>query len=144
SGGPTYGYVNFNGATLRAQSNNTAFISGLTQASVYSGGLTLDDNGFPLTISQNLVAPAGNGVASIGVSGATGYTGAPYVKITGGGATTPATAVALLDGSGSVTGIVVTAPGTGFTSTPTATLVGGGGTAGTLTPTLGANTSGGL
>ncbi len=138
------GYLNFHGGTLKANANNASFITGLTQATIYSGGATIDDNGFSVTVPQPLVAPSGNGVLSISVSGATGYTGAPYVQISGGGATTPATALALLDSSGAVTGIVVTSPGTGYTSTPTVTLVGGGGTQGTLTPTLGANTSGGL
>ncbi len=138
------GYLNFHGGTLKAQADNPAFITGLTQATIYSGGAKIDDNGFAVTIPQPLTAPAGSGVVSIAVSGASGYTGAPYVQLTGGGATTPATAVALLNSSGSVTGVVVTAPGTGYTGAPTVTLVGGGGTYTSATATIGANTSGGL
>ncbi len=138
------GYLNFNGGTLKANANNPAFLQGLTQATIYGGGATIDDNGFAITVGQALLAPTGSGVVSIAVSGASGYKGAPYVQITGGGATTPATAIALLDGAGNVTNIVITSPGTGYTSAPTVTLIGGGGSAGTVTPTLGANTSGGL
>jgi autotransporter-associated beta strand protein len=139
------GYLNFNGGTLKAQTtNNAGFVAGLTKATVYSGGLTIDDNSTAIGIGQALLAPTGNGVTNITVSGASGYAGAPFVNITGGSPTTPATAVALLDGSGNVTNIVVTSPGTGYTSTPTVTLIGPPGTAGTLTPTLGPSGSGGL
>ncbi|MGD0651249.1 MAG: autotransporter-associated beta strand repeat-containing protein [Verrucomicrobiia bacterium] len=138
------GYLNFNGGTLKAQTNNASFLAGLTQATVYSGGLTIDDNGAAITIGQALLAPTGSGVVSIAVSGATGYTGAPYVQIAGGNPTTPATAVANWDGSGTISTITITDPGSGYTSVPTVTLVGGGGTAGTLTPTLGTSGSGGL
>jgi autotransporter-associated beta strand protein len=138
------GYLNFNGGTLMAQTNNASFLAGLTKATMYNGGLTVNDNGAAITIGQALLAPTGNGVASIAVSGASGYVGAPYVSISGGNPTTPATAVALLAGSGNVTNIVITSPGTGYTSAPTVTLLDGGGTPGTLTPTLGASGSGGL
>ena len=138
------GYINFNGGTLMASNSQASFLTGLNQATMYSGGLTLNDNGAAITIGQALLAPTGNGVVSIAVSGASGYVGAPYVGISGGNPTTPATAVALLDGSGNVTNIVITSPGTGYTSTPTVTLLDGGGTPGTLTPTLGASGSGGL
>ena len=113
---------------------------------MHSGGGTIDNNGIAITIGQPLVAPVGDGVTNIAVTGATGYRGAPYVQIAGGGSpTTPATAVANLDPTtGEVTSVTVTNPGTGYTSAPTMTLVGGGGAAGTLTPSVGAITGGGL
>ncbi len=138
------GYVNFSGGTLKAQGGTTTYMAGLTRATVYSGGLTFDDNGQAVTIGQSLMAPEGTGIVSIAVSGATGYIGAPYVRISGGGATVPATAVALIDDAGNVTNIVVTSPGEGYTSTPTITLVAPFGTPGTVTPTMGALGSGGL
>ncbi|HXI85441.1 MAG TPA: autotransporter-associated beta strand repeat-containing protein [Verrucomicrobiae bacterium] len=135
------GYLNFNGGTLKALVNNANFLAGLTRATMYSGGLTLDDNGTAVTIGQSLLAPTGTGVVSIAVSGATGYIGAPLVQISGGNPTVPATAVANWDGSGTISTITITDPGDGFTSTPTITLLGGGSTNGTLTATLGAGTS---
>ena len=138
------GYLGFNGGMLKARTATNNFLSGLTRATIYSGNGTVDNNGVAITIGQALLAPAGQGLASVGVSGATGYTGTPYVQISGGTPTTPATAVANIDGSGTVTSITITSPGNGYASTPTVTLVGGGGLAGTLTPALATLTSGGL
>jgi fibronectin-binding autotransporter adhesin len=138
------GYLNFNGGRLMAQTNNANFLNGLNQATVYGGGLTIDDNGAAITIGQALLAPTGSGVVSIAVSGATGYTGAPYVEIAGGNPTTPATAVADWNGSGTISHITITDPGTGYTGVPVVRLVGGGGTPGALTATLGTSGSGGL
>lgn len=70
-----------------------------------------------------------NGVLTIAVQGGgSGYTSAPEVQITGGGANANgAKATATISG-GAVTAITVTQPGTGYTEDPTVTLVGGGGT----------------
>jgi autotransporter-associated beta strand protein len=144
AGAAPVGYLNFNGGTLKARTTNANFINGITQATISAGGGTIDNNGVAITIPQALSDPTGNGVMSIAVSGASGYKGAPYVQITGGGATVPATAVANVDASGNVTGITITNPGSGYTSDPTIALIGGGGTAGTLTPTTGAATPGAL
>src|SRR5207302_503954 len=135
------GYLNLNGGTLKAQANAASYLAGLTRATVYSGGLTLDDNGASITVGQALLAPTGTGVVSIVVSGATNYVGAPYVNISGGNPTIPATAVANWDGSGTISTITMTSFGDGYTSAPTVTLLDGGGTAGTLTATLGTGTS---
>jgi autotransporter-associated beta strand protein len=137
--------LNFNGGTLQAAENNAAFITGLTAATIYSGGAIIDDGGFTITNSQPLLAPTGNGVSSIPVvTNGAGYLDTPVVTITGGGGV-GATAVANVSG-GSVTGITITSPGTGYTSAPTVTLFGGGySTAATLgTATIAANVSGGL
>ena len=139
---------NFHGGTLLATAAGTLItsnVSGPTSASgvsIWSEGATISNNGFNVTIASALQAPTGNGVASISVSGGTGYFTAPYVKIVGGN--NDATAVATIDNRGNITGIVITNPGTGYTSAPTVTLVGGtNGTAATGTATLNSGNTGG-
>jgi autotransporter-associated beta strand protein len=156
-----FGRVNFNGGMLTAGTASTTFLaSGVTAAYVngafgtYSGGAVIDTAGFATTLAEPLIAPTGNGVSTIPFSaGGSGYIGAPYVDITGGGGT-GATASAVVDldptsvNFGKVTGITITNPGVDYTSAPTITLRGGlgtGGTAATIgTPTTATNTSGGL
>ena len=58
--------------------------------------------------------------------GGTGYTSAPIVTFSGGGATTQATGVATVAGN-AVTAVTVTTPGAGYTSPPTISFSGGGG-----------------
>jgi autotransporter-associated beta strand protein len=128
NGGSTTSLVNFNGGTLQAASINTgsSFLNSanITAVTVYANGGTIDNNGTAITIGNNLVAASGTGVASIATSGGSGYIGAPFVQISGGGGT-GATAYAVMN-SGSISQIVVTSPGTGYTSAPTVTLTGGG------------------
>jgi len=139
---------NFNGGTLKATVASTTFMTGLSNAYVYSGGGTIDNGGNNITIGQALVAPAGYGVSASGlaVSGS-GYLAPPIVDISG-GTGTGATAIANVDGNGNLTGITVTNPGSGYSSgdTPTITLTGGGGTysvtGGSLSTS--ANVSGGM
>ena len=79
------------------------------------------------------------GPMSIAVDdGGAGYTSVPTVTITGGGATSDATATATIDpGTGEVTGITITDAGSGYTSEPTVTITGGGATSdATATATL--------
>ncbi|MEZ5384255.1 MAG: autotransporter-associated beta strand repeat-containing protein [Prosthecobacter sp.] len=164
TGSATKSRVNFNGGTLRASVNTTLFLgttssggSGVLNAYVngafgsFAGGAVIDSNGFNITIPAALQAPTGDGVSSIAVTSAgSGYVGAPYVEITGGGGS-GATASATVDldptsGTyGQVLGIVVTNPGIGYTSAPTVTLLGGGGSGAVIgTVSTAANTSGGL
>ena len=136
---------NFHGGTLQATSANanTAFMTGLTAAYVYGEGGTINNNGQSITIGQALLAPTGNGVASLALSGGTtGFTpgATPLVTITGGGGT-GATAVANVNSSG-VLSITLTNPGTGYTSAPLVSLTGGN--AAVVTASIGADTSGGL
>jgi len=63
------GYLNLNGGTLKAQVSTANYLAGLTRATMYSGGLTLDDNSASITVGQALLAPTGTGVVSIVVSG---------------------------------------------------------------------------
>lgn len=147
------GWVNFNGGTLKAaaSANGGSFFNGLSRATVYAGGGTIDTNGQNITINQSLLAPTDNSVTNIPVSyGGVGYIGAPYISITGGGGT-GATAVANMvdDGSGNgtykIASITITSPGTGYTSTPTISVVGGGGNGAALgAANMAVNSSGGL
>jgi autotransporter-associated beta strand protein len=141
---------NFNGGTLKASTANTTFITGLSKATVYSGGGTIDNNGVNITVGQALLAPTGSGVASSTVSvpsGGSGYVGAPIVTLSG-GTGSGATGYATVSG-GVVTGIVITSPGTGYTAgdTLTAAFTGGGPTvaASSVTGiTVATNTGGGM
>ncbi len=156
-------FVNFNGGLYRAAQTATmmttsgsggtgsltAYVNGAFGA--FDGGLKIDTNGFITTISNALLAPSGDGVATIPVAtGGSGYIAPPYVEISGGGGS-GATAYATVDLDpssltyGQVTGIVVTNPGRDYTSAPTITFKGGGGSGATVgTATLATNTSGGL
>jgi autotransporter-associated beta strand protein len=149
--------VNFNGGTLQVQtgtSDATAFLQGITAANVYAGGGTIDTNGIDTTIAQNLVAPAGKGIAGVTITNAgSGYRIAPLVHITGDGV--GATAVAKINADGTLNSIVITNPGAGYTSATFQLIANGGitlanelvpygGTAAVLTPAISANTSGGI
>jgi autotransporter-associated beta strand protein len=142
------GRLNFNGGTLRAGSDNATFLQGITTARIYSNGATIDTNGKDITIGQSLLAPTGDGVASIAIaSGGSGYFGTPIVTIKDGGGT-GATAVANFNAtSRTVTGITITCPGSDYTSSPTVEIKharDGGADATVGTITLSALTSGGL
>jgi len=146
-GGSGASTFNFNGGTLQARSGTSSFVSGLTNAYVYSGGAVIDSQGYNIAIAQPLLAASGTGVVTIPVSASgSGYLSAPIVKITGGSGS-GATAIATIS-SGTISGITITNPGTGYSpsDTLTFTLVGGNpASAATLgTPTWAANTSGGL
>jgi len=51
--------VNLNGTTLKALGNQTAFMEGLTNAYVKTGGAKINSNGFNITIGQSLVHETG-------------------------------------------------------------------------------------
>jgi fibronectin-binding autotransporter adhesin len=146
---PGTSLLNFNGGTLKAgNSGNTDFISTtspLTGVYVYSGGGTIDNNGQAITIAAPILAPTGNGVSNTVTvtNGGSGYTGAPAIRITGGGGI-GAAGYATVSG-GQVNGIVITNPGVGYTSVPTISFMGGGGVGATTSAlTTAVNTSGGL
>jgi autotransporter-associated beta strand protein len=136
-------FLNFNGGTLKAKATEPNFLAGLSAAYVYPGGVVIDSAGYDITVAQPLLAPDGDGVASITVDApGSGYIGAPVVAIVGDGS--GATAVAEIDYvAGTVTNLVVTSPGHGYT-TAAVTLSGGGGTGAGATASLGPNGSGGL
>ena len=127
--------ANFNGGTIITNAASTTLVNltsigtALTSNSgayIYSGGLTVDTNGFNSTLPAALLAPTGEGVATIAVTdGGSGYIGAPLIKITGGSGV-GATAVANMidDGAGTlkIGSITITNPGTGYVNTDTLTL----------------------
>jgi autotransporter-associated beta strand protein len=146
-------YYNFAGGTVRATAAMTSFVPATASGAAvtatifgpvnnsavagappsFAGGLTVDTNGFAVTIPAPLLAATGAGVtqADLAVTGGTGYVGAPFVQFSSAGLVaggTPAAGYALIN-NGSVVGIVITSPGTYTAGTvPTVTLYGGGGT----------------
>ncbi|MDF1824604.1 MAG: autotransporter-associated beta strand repeat-containing protein [Verrucomicrobiales bacterium] len=151
--------VNFNGGTLAAGTSEAEFFAAAADTVAYvngafgsfAGGAVIDSNGNDITMSVALETPTGNGLGGLTLSNAgSGYIGAPYVEITGGGGS-GATGYAVVDldpasGTfGQLTGVVLTNPGIGYTGAPTINLIGGGGTGAAVSPdALVANTSGGL
>jgi autotransporter-associated beta strand protein len=156
--------LNFNGGTIVTNAASTSLVNISTTAHtassgayIYSGGLTVDTNGFNSTINGALLAPTGEGVSTIAVtSGGSGYIGAPLIKITGGtgvGATAVANMVddGLGNGTFSIGSITITNPGTGYVNGDTLTLAFGDNTSAYTTQAVlgavtfnGGNTSGGL
>jgi autotransporter-associated beta strand protein len=145
------GTVNFNGGTLQAIGTNSSIL-GVTSAYIYGGGATIDNNNYPVTVPQALLAPAGGGVNTKPAitSGGAGYIAPPIVLVTNGvGDTTGtgATAIAQINpATGTVTNVIVTCPGVNYTAAPVFLVSGGGATTPAVitgvAPT--ANTSGGL
>jgi hypothetical protein len=76
------------------------------------------------------------------VLGGDGYTSVPTVEFSGGGATTQATAVAVISATTQrVTGFTNLTGGAGYVTTPIVTITGGGGASATATANLDANTT---
>ena len=143
-------YSNYAGGTLRA-ANNLSTVVPITNANLtsistifgaidntgtandFTGGLTVNTNGFSVAYTSALLGATASGIAQtdMTVTGGSGYIGAPMVQFTGGTLATngtPAAGYAVIDAAlGTVTGIVITSPGT-YTVAPTITLTGGGGT----------------
>lgn len=140
-------YANYAGGTFKATANLTNPVTtgnGITAISTlfgainntgtsqdFTGGLTIDTNGFAVSYANPLRAASGNGVtqSAMTITGGSGYIGAPLVRFTGGTLATngsPASGYAIVSG-GAVTDIVITSPGS-YTVAPTVTLTGGGGT----------------
>jgi len=136
------GIVNFNGGLLRASPAANANFLNVAAAYIYPSGGTIDDNGQNTTINTPLLAPTGSGLSSVNATGS-GYVSPPIVAVTdstGSGAT----AYAVINAAGNLTGIVVSNPGVGYTS-PSFTLIGGGGTGSVTGSTLAPNAAtGGL
>lgn len=139
------GMLNFNGGTLAANTATATFLTGLDSAYVHSGGGVIDNGGNAITIGQALLAPTGGGVSATGLSvSGGGCIDTPVVTITGDG--TGATAVAVIDANGDLTGITITNPGIGYTTASVALSGGGIGNTAMVsgTPAIVANTSGGM
>jgi autotransporter-associated beta strand protein len=80
-----------NGGTLRAARSNATFVAGLTAAYLSTNGVTLDDNGFSVTLPQGLVKDPALGAApdagvtkqgwgSVTLAGTNTYTGPTVVN----------------------------------------------------------------
>lgn len=76
----------FNGGILRARTDNATFFQGLSQTLIQSGGANIDDNGFNITIGQNLLDGSGNGglnksgSGTLLLNGVNTYTGSTVVS----------------------------------------------------------------
>ena len=143
--GPTVSYTSAqsSGSLTFAPAANTFGTATITvtvmnNGGTANGGLDMVQQSFTVTVTQVNQTPtlapiidlansttataainSGGGVSGITVTnGGSGYTFTPTVTLSGGGYTTPATAVAVVSG-GVVTGVTVTNPGTGYTSAPT-------------------------
>lgn len=79
------GTFNFNGGTLKALANSPVFMTNLTAATIQSGGAVIDDAGFAIIITQNLLAGTpGGGLTKLGggtltLAGANTYTGTTVI-----------------------------------------------------------------
>ena len=139
------GQLNLDGGMLRAGAASEAFLDGLDFIYVRKGGAQIDSNGFDLRINLPLLAPKGNGLATIPVKDhGAAYAGPPLIEVSGGGGI-GATAVADL-ADGSIKTITLTNAGENYISPPTVSILGGGSGSGLVlgTPTLVPNVSGGL
>jgi autotransporter-associated beta strand protein len=144
------------GAVTNNNNANAAFNTQIGTASNFTGGVTVDTNGFPVSLTNPLLAATGFGVTQADIGDVSvrannsGYIGAPAVTFSAPAAAgaDPASGYAVIDpATGKVTGIVITNPGVYASGeTPTITLTGGGGTIAAFTTAALAttNTSGGL
>ena len=118
--------------------NETATAGQMSFTSPIGGTFALSDveSGQGSGAAATAVNTSGVTSVTVGTPGS-GYTSAPTVTFSGGGATTQATGTAVLDKQ--VASIAVTNGGTGYTSAPTVGFTGGAGTGATATATLAAS-----
>jgi fibronectin-binding autotransporter adhesin len=104
---------NFNGGTLQARQTTATFMTGLTSATVNSGGAFIDSNGFNITIGQALLAgsPSGgltkSGTGILTLTGANTYTGGTTIsdgtlQIGNGGSTGSIASAATINSGGTL------------------------------------------
>lgn len=163
-------YINFNGGTLMASAStltgpNLAFSSNFIPTFVsirvngafgsFPGGAVIDTAGQDCVAESPFLAPTGEGIRELRLADSgSGYTGAPYVSISGDGIGATAIANMVDDGTGKgtfkVASITVCNPGVDYTAGGTSfSLIGGAPQSPALpdstTPVVTApNTSGGL
>src|SRR6185503_6146831 len=51
--------ISFDGATILVLTNTTTFFTGIDLATINSGGLTIDNNGFNVTVGQDFAGTGG-------------------------------------------------------------------------------------
>ncbi|MGC3968969.1 MAG: hypothetical protein QM775_16830 [Pirellulales bacterium] len=102
--GGSFGYLNFNGGTLRAAASSTSFVSGLTAAVLQTGGGTIDSNGFTITFGQQLSGAGGLTVVDSSNSGGVVTLSANNVYT---GSTNVASGTLALGGNGSLAGTAI-------------------------------------
>jgi autotransporter-associated beta strand protein len=111
-GGSAAGYINFNGGTLKAGTNNARFLQGLTLATVSTNGAIIDDGGHSITIGQSLLTDTNLS----GVDGGLTKLGSGTLILTNAstytGATTVSNGTLEVDGSLSVSPVTVINGGT--------------------------------
>jgi len=114
--------VHFMGGTIRAMVDDAGFITGLTNAFMENGGLTIDSTNFTVTVAQPLLASGTGGLNKIGsgtlnLTGASTYTGGTIVSngtLNVNGSVVGAATVrsgATLGGTGSIGGVVTVQSG---------------------------------
>ncbi len=139
------GALNLNGATIKATGASATFLQGIASATIYGGGVTIDDGGFAVTIGQALLGATGSGLSNTGITATgTGFIDTPIVQVSGDG--TGATAVASVDSNGNLTGITITNPGQNYTNASFSLIGGGVTSSGSVSSTTAvvANTPGAL
>jgi len=77
--------LSLNGATLQANANNTTFISGVSQTTIGSSGITIDSQGYSIVVPQALLDNGGGTLTKVGsgaltLSGANSYAGTTAVN----------------------------------------------------------------
>ena len=84
AGGRTF---NFNGGVLKAAGNNEAFVTGIDNLYVKSGGARIDTNGHDVAIAVPLISADGStgglvksGAGTLSLTGVNGYTGRTVVQ----------------------------------------------------------------
>jgi autotransporter-associated beta strand protein len=97
-------YLNFYGGTLKAGTNSSTFLQGLSQVSISSDGATIDDGGYTITVAQAIQDNGGGflnktGSGTLYLDGANAYYGATKV------------AAGALGGAGSVLGDLIVSNG---------------------------------
>jgi autotransporter-associated beta strand protein len=81
------GTVTFNGGVLSSTGSNSAFVQGLSHATVLAGGAIFNTNGYNVTVAQSLVSGGGidggvtkQGAGSLALTGLNTYTGPTTVN----------------------------------------------------------------
>jgi autotransporter-associated beta strand protein len=136
--------ININGGTLQANAGGTGFLGTApsTNVNVYAGGVVIDTQGNNIAINQGLLGVGGGGITSVTIARpdtTTVFATPPAVTFSG-GAGSGASAYATLSPSGTISGIVVTNPGS-YTSPPNMSV---NGSSVVFEPTLTSNSLGGL